>query len=185
MPTSLSTKNRRDSNIFSCMRTSPVHCVAVTIAIDIDVRRKRRPRLILELRNVSTEVALNDLLLLGRHDEIGSVDLARDAEPREAHERRAQMLDAGVGDADLRPGDRRQPDERADFDVIGTDAMRGAAEWPTTVDRELVGADAVDLRAERDRGNDRDPGRAVRSPRCEGSSCPSPRPPRRARSRCR
>jgi hypothetical protein len=34
-PTSLSTKNRRDSNIFSCMRISPSHCVAVTIAIDM------------------------------------------------------------------------------------------------------------------------------------------------------
>jgi len=29
------TKNMRDSNIFSCMRMSPSHCVAVTIAMDI------------------------------------------------------------------------------------------------------------------------------------------------------
>ena len=35
MPTSLSTKNRRDSNIFSWMSTIPVHCVAVTSALDI------------------------------------------------------------------------------------------------------------------------------------------------------
>src|SRR6476659_6312889 len=32
---SLSTKTRRDSNIFSCIMISPSHCVAVTIAIDI------------------------------------------------------------------------------------------------------------------------------------------------------
>jgi hypothetical protein len=35
MPMSLSTKNMRDSNIFSCMSTMPWHCVAVTMAIDI------------------------------------------------------------------------------------------------------------------------------------------------------
>ena len=35
MVDSLSTKNMRDSNIFSCMRMSPSHWVAVTIAIDI------------------------------------------------------------------------------------------------------------------------------------------------------
>src|SRR5688500_17027885 len=35
MPMSLSTKNMRDSNIFSCMRMSPLHWVAVTIAIDM------------------------------------------------------------------------------------------------------------------------------------------------------
>ena len=73
-----------------------------------------------------------------------------DAEPREAHERRAQMLDAGVGDADLGARDGGEADERADFDVIGPDAMRRAAERAAAVDRELVRADAVDLRAERD-----------------------------------
>ncbi len=35
MAISLSTKNIRDSNIFSNIRTTPSHCVAVTIAIDI------------------------------------------------------------------------------------------------------------------------------------------------------
>ena len=66
------------------------------------VGRERRPRLILELGHVPAEVALDDLLLLGRDDEVGAVDRARDAEAREAHQRRAQMLDAGVGDAELR-----------------------------------------------------------------------------------
>ena len=35
MPISLSTKNSRDSNIFSWMRMTPSHCVAVTSAMDI------------------------------------------------------------------------------------------------------------------------------------------------------
>ena len=34
-PMSLSTKNSRDSNIFSLHQMRPLHCVAVTIAIDI------------------------------------------------------------------------------------------------------------------------------------------------------
>ena len=114
------------------------------------VGRERRPRLILELRHVSAEVALNDLLLLRRNDEVRSVDDARDAEAREAHQRRAQMLDAGVGDANVRRRHRGQADERADLDVIGPDAMRRAAELAAAVDRDLVRADAVDLGAERD-----------------------------------
>ena len=73
-----------------------------------------------------------------------------DAEPREAHERRAQMLDAGVGDADLGPRHGGESDERSDLDVIRADAVRRAAERASAVDRELVRADAVDLRAERD-----------------------------------
>ena len=49
-----------------------------------------------------------------------------------------------------RRGDRGEPDERADFDVIGSDPVRRAAELASAVDRELVRADAVDLGAERD-----------------------------------
>ena len=33
--TSLSVKNMRDSNIFSCTSTVPSHCVATTTAIDV------------------------------------------------------------------------------------------------------------------------------------------------------
>ena len=116
------------------------------------VGRKRRPRLVLELRHVSAEIALNDRLLSAsaRDDEIGSVDHARDAEPREAHQRRAQMLDARVRDANLGARHRRQADERADLDVIRPDAMRRAAERTAALHRQLVRARPVDLRAERD-----------------------------------
>ena len=76
-----------------------------------------------------------------------------DAEPREAHQRRAQVLDAGVRDADLGARHRRQPDERADLDVIGADACVRAAERAPAVDGEHVGADAVDLARRARRGN--------------------------------
>ena len=51
------------------------------------------------------------------------VDLADDAEALEAHADRAQVLDAGARDAQRRARDRGEADERADFDVIGADAM--------------------------------------------------------------
>ena len=149
------------------------------------VRRERRPRLILELRHVSAQVALNHLLLLGRNDQVRPVDDARHAEPSEAHQRRAQVLDAGVGDSDLRTGDRRQSDERSDFDVIGPDAMRRAAERPTAVDRELVGADAVDLRAQRDEKMTEVLDVRLAGGVAENRRSRRPRPRRRWRSRCR
>ena len=116
------------------MRISPVHCVAVTSAMDI----------------VSAEVALDHALLVGRNDEIRPVDRARDPESREAHQRRAQVFDAGVLDAQRRPRHRREADERSDLDVVGTDAMRAAAERPASVDREQIRADSLDVRAQRD-----------------------------------
>ena len=114
------------------------------------VGRERGPRLVLELGHVSAQVALNDHLLLGRDDEVLPIDDARHAEPREAHQRGAQMLDAGVGDANLRARHRGEADERSDFDVIGPDPMRRAAKLAPAIDRDLVRADAIDLGAERD-----------------------------------
>src|SRR6185503_8396870 len=114
------------------------------------VRRESRPRLILELRHVPAEIALNDLFLLGGHDEIRSFDLARDAEAREAHERRPEMFDAGVRDAQLRSRGGRHADKRTDLDVVRADTMRRAAELSSTFDGQLVRADAVDVGAERD-----------------------------------
>jgi len=79
MLTSLSTKNSRDSNIFSCIRITPRRTAsAVTIAIDIRSAGERRPRLIFKLRDVATEVALHQTLLIAGHDEVISFHLARD-----------------------------------------------------------------------------------------------------------
>src|SRR6188508_3338131 len=95
------------------------------------------------------EIRLDRALLNRRNDEIGAVDLAGNSEPSEAHEGRTQVLDARVGDADLGLGDRGQPDERADLDVVGADPVRGSTEASSSIDRELVGPDPVNLRAER------------------------------------
>ena len=99
MPISLSTKNRRDSNIFSWMMMTPSHCVAVTSRDRHRIRREGRPGLVLELRHGAAEVAPDDHLLVLRDDEVLALDAADDAEPLEAHERGAEVLDAGALDA--------------------------------------------------------------------------------------
>ena len=60
------------------------------------------------------------------------------------------MLEARVLDADRRVRHGRQADERSDLDVVGADAVRGAAEALRALDGHVVGADAVDARTERD-----------------------------------
>src|SRR6478609_9088016 len=64
-----------------------------------DVGRERGPGLILELWNVSTEIALDLLLLLGGDNEIIALGLAFDAQPSKAQSNGAEVLDAGVGNA--------------------------------------------------------------------------------------
>ena len=108
------------------------------------VRGKRRPRLILQLRNVSAEVRLDHALLFCGNDEVRSFDLARNAESGKTEQRGAQVLDTGVGDAQLRPRHGGEPDEGADLDMVRSDAMGDRAESPTPIDGELVGADTFD-----------------------------------------
>ena len=63
------------------------------------IRRERGPRLILELRHRAAEVAADLHLLVRRDDEVLALDATDDAEALEAHERGAQVLDAGALDA--------------------------------------------------------------------------------------
>ena len=86
------------------------------------VGRERRPRLILELRHVAAEVALNHHLLLCRDDEIVAVDRGRRCRGARSPcsvERRCST--PASLDADLGARDRGEPDERADLDVVGAD----------------------------------------------------------------
>ena len=112
MPMSLSTKNMRDSNIFSCIRMRPLHCVAVTIAIDIMSAGNAGHGWSSSFGTCPPRSLLNLLLLVRRDDEIGAVLLAHDAESLEAHAGRAEMLDARLLDAQLRARHRGEPDER-------------------------------------------------------------------------
>ena len=148
---SLSTKNSRDSNIFSCIMMSPF---ALRRGDDGDghgIGGERRPRLIFELRHVVAEVGLDLPPLLCRHDEIVAVLDAFDAEPRESHSRRAEMLDARRFDPQLRACRRGESDERSDFDVVGPDRMLDllAAKRSTAFDYQVVGANSLNSRAQR------------------------------------
>ena len=60
------------------------------------------------------------------------------------------MLDAGLRDAQRRARHRGEPDQGADLDMVGLDRIAGAAERRRAVHDDGVGADALDLRAERD-----------------------------------
>src|SRR5215208_464779 len=75
------------------------------------VGRERRPGLVLELRHVATEVALDDHLLILRHDQVVARGLAANAHPLEAHQHRAEVLDAGGLDAQLGARDGGESDE--------------------------------------------------------------------------
>src|SRR5437867_3970605 len=111
------------------------------------IGRERRPRLILELRDVAAHICLDLAGLLRWNDQVWSVLLAFDAKAGKTHTGGAEVLDTGILDPQLRPCHCREADERADFDVIGADGVRDRfrAEWTSTVDRHVVGADAVNL----------------------------------------
>ena len=165
MPISLSTKNSRDSNIFSCIRIMPSHCVAVTIAIDITSAGKRRPGLVLELRHVAAEVGADPPRLLGRRRSRSSPSIRRTMPSRSKPSRmRAQVLDARAASMrSAEPRDGGEPDERSDLDVIGADRVRGAAERPPAVRcvRRFVPMPSI-VRAQRDEETARGPARAAR-----------------------
>ena len=81
------------------------HAVALRRRDDGDgheIGGKRRPRLILELRHMPAKVALHGHRLIARHEEIVALDAALDAKPLKAHERGAQVFDAGALDAERR-----------------------------------------------------------------------------------
>src|SRR5574338_695520 len=107
MPMSLSTKNSRDSNIFSKTRIIPAHCVAATIVVDM----------------TSAGNAGH-----GPSSSLGTWPPRSD-----------RM------DGDGAVGDRREPDEAPDLDVIRSDRVRGTVERPSALHGVDVGSDALDV----------------------------------------
>jgi hypothetical protein len=110
---------------------------------------ERRPRAVLDLRDLAAEVVL-DLELLARGDgHRRVVQLDADAEALEVREDRPDVLGGYVLDGHVPAGDRGEADEAGDLDVLGADAPLAAVEGLDAVDAEDVRADAVDPRAER------------------------------------
>ena len=107
---------------------------------------ERRPRLVLELRHSAAEVGTDPHLLLLRHEQVIAVDRGAHAQAVEAHPDRTQVCHAGVGDSQGRMSHRGEADERADLDVVRTDAMRAAVECAAPVHGEDVRTDPLDPR---------------------------------------
>jgi hypothetical protein len=111
---------------------------------------ERGPRAVLDLRDVATEIVLHDELLPRRHVDARVTQLEPDAEPRERRQDRGQVSDLDFLDRHPAAGDRREPDERGDLDVVGADAPLASAQRVDAVDAKDVRLDPFDVRAERD-----------------------------------
>src|SRR2546422_620075 len=111
-----------------------------------EVRRKRGPRSVFELGDVTAQIGTDAALLAGIDDEFGAVEPRPDAEALEREQSRPKVVAAHAVDRDRTARDGRESDERADLDVIGADGVgRGRRrERRATLDREGVGADAID-----------------------------------------
>ena len=94
MPISLSTKNMRDSNIFSWIRTVPSLWVATTSVMDVRSARKPRPGRVVDLGDRAAQIgSRRELLPPARTMDARSVRAEADAEPAEGQPR-AQVLGA-------------------------------------------------------------------------------------------
>ena len=83
MPTSLSTKNRRLSNIFSKIENRAARLGGDDDGDRGEVGREGRPGAVLDLRDLAAEVVLDRELLAGRDVDGSSLELDVDAEPLE------------------------------------------------------------------------------------------------------
>ena len=148
--TSLSTKNRRLSNIFSKISTVPRACVATVTAIEVRSAGNagQGPSSIFGIWPPRSSRI--DELLVRRDAQGRALDLDVDAEPLEGRQDRREVLGLDVVDRDVAAGDRRQADEAADLDVLGADPPLAAGELVDPVDAEDVRLDPLDLGAERD-----------------------------------
>src|SRR6185295_11823637 len=108
------------------------------------------PWLVLDLRYMAADIVLYLQLLPARHQEVIAIHAASDAEPFESHADRAKVLDASLGDTELRACHRGEPDQRADLDVVGADRVCRRGERCWSMDHHGVGADALDARAKGD-----------------------------------
>ena len=147
--TSLSTKNRRLSNIFSKTSTVPRRLRRGDDGDRGEVGREGRPDAALDLRDLAAEVVDDAELLAGRHAQ-ASISPTSSSIPslRKAGtiEIRSSGSTSSIVEVAARDGGQRG--EARDLDVLGADAVRAAAEPVDALDAEDVRADALDPGAE-------------------------------------
>ena len=115
-----------------------------------EVGREGRPRAVLDLRNLPTEIVLDHELLPGRHAERRLPHLDPNPEALEGRQDGDQIARLDVLDREIASRRRGQADEAPDLDVLRPDTPRAAAELRHSLDAEDVRLDPFDLRAERD-----------------------------------
>ena len=114
------------------------------------IRRERGPGPILQFRHVPAQVRADAALLVGVDDEPGAIEARPDAEPLERHQCGAQIIGAHAVDRDGAVRHGREPEERADLDVVGADREGRRTERRAPLDRERIAADPVDPAAQAD-----------------------------------
>ena len=110
---------------------------------------ERRPRAVLELRNLSAEIVLDHQVLIGRDVQGRLAQLHTHAEPLERRHDRREVSRHDVLDRHVAPCHCGEADEAAHLDVIGCDRPLAAAQPVDAVDAQHVRRDPLDLRAER------------------------------------
>ena len=102
---------------------------------------------IVDLWDGVVELASDVHVLVGGDADSRAVGFDADAEFFEDHSDHAHVGHPDVFDVEFGACGGGQPDVGADFEVIGADGVFGAVEAARAVDRQGVGADALDVRA--------------------------------------
>ena len=108
---------------------------------------KARPRRVADIGHGVVHVCLDTQLLTAADKQVVAANLAVETQPAKHQAHHAQVFRTGILDQQFAVRRARQPDKRADLDVIGADAEVCAVQPFDTLDGQAVGTDAVDLRA--------------------------------------
>src|SRR4029079_4242071 len=114
-----------------------------------EVGRERGPRAVLDLGNVPAQVVLDDELLARRNADGCLLLLDGHAERLERMQHRDEVGLLDAVDRHVATGDRGEPDEAPDLDVVGADLPVATREGLDALDAKHVRLDAFDARAQR------------------------------------
>src|SRR6185312_7062429 len=95
--------------------------------------------------DVTAEIRPDAPLLIRADGEPATIGSCANTQALEAQQGAPQVLRPDRIDGDLAVGNCGEPDETADLDVIRTDRVPGADQWPTAFDSVDVGTDPFDL----------------------------------------
>ena len=106
--------------------------------------RPRRLSKVLDLGHMAAKIGSHATLLLAINPERSAVNRGVNPKPLELQKNRWEIARSHALDLQVASSHRRQPEETAYFDVVGSDIERSSPESGLSFDREPVGADTVD-----------------------------------------